>query len=237
MKKIYIPLLLIISFSFQLRDTGLSADPANYLNDIKTELTKDWPENRIINVVFHGHSVPAGYFRTPVVNTLGAYPYQVLKGLKSLYPTAVINIINTSIGGENAEKGAERFESNVMPHQPDVLFIDYALNDRSIGLEKAAEAWEKMIKIALKSNIKVILLTPSPDQRVNLSEPNNELEKHSIQIRNLATKYDIGLVDSYNLFRQKVALGENVAHYMSQVNHPNEKGHELIANEILTYFK
>ena len=25
--------------------------------------------------------------------------------------------------------------------------------------------------------------------------------------------------------------------YMSQVNHPNEKGHDLIANEILKWFK
>jgi lysophospholipase L1-like esterase len=237
MRKIYLTLLLIISFSFQSRNTGLSADPCDYLNEIKTELIKEWPENRIINIVFHGHSVPAGYFRTPIVKTLGAYPYQVLKGLKSLYPSAVINIINTSIGGENAEKGAERFESNVMPHQPDVLLIDYALNDRSIGLIRAAEAWETMIKIALARDIKVILLTPSPDQRVNLLEPNNELEKHSTQIRNLASKFNIGLVDSYELFHQKLALGEHLAHYMSQVNHPNEKGHELIANEILTYFK
>lgn len=114
MKNLFILLFIIVSMGFHTRDSSLRANPNDYLNDIKEALTKEWPANRTINIVFHGHSVPAGYFKTPTVNTLAAYPYQVLKGLKSIYPYAVINIINTSIGGENSVKGAERFESIVM---------------------------------------------------------------------------------------------------------------------------
>jgi len=33
---------------------------------LKTELQKEWPKNRAMNIVFHGHSVPAGYFKTPL---------------------------------------------------------------------------------------------------------------------------------------------------------------------------
>jgi acyl-CoA thioesterase-1 len=200
-------------------------------------MKKEWPKNRSINLVFHGHSVPAGYFKTPVVNTLEAYPYQVLRALKEEYPFAVVNIINTSIGGENSESGAKRFETEVLNHKPDVLFIDYALNDQGIGLERAKVAWEKMISIALKKGIKVILLSPSPDQRVNILETNNVLEQHTRQIKNLAEKYGVGLTDSYELFRQKVLSGESISNYMSQVNHPNEKGHALIAGAIMRYFK
>jgi hypothetical protein len=47
----------------------------NYLNEIKAELEKNWPDNRTVNIVFHGHSVPSGYAATPRVNTLGAYPF------------------------------------------------------------------------------------------------------------------------------------------------------------------
>ncbi len=226
--------LLFLFLSFQ---TSTIADPATYLNDLKTEMRKEWPKNRSINLVFHGHSVPAGYFKTPVVNTLEAYPYQVLRALKAEYPFAVINIINTSIGGENSESGAKRFESEVLVHRPDVLFIDYALNDQGIGLERAKVAWEKMISIALKKGIKVVLLSPSPDQRINILETKNVLEQHTRQIKNLAEKYGVGLTDSYELFRQKVLSGESISNYMSQVNHPNEKGHALIAGSIMRYFK
>ena len=144
------------------------ADQSGYLQEIKMELEKKWPDNRTINLVFHGHSVPAGYFKTPVVNTLDSYPFLLLQRLKVRYPHAVINIINTAIGGENSIEGEKRFESDVLTHKPDVLFIDYSLNDRGVGLENSYKAWDKMIKTALKKNIKVILLTPSPDQRIDM---------------------------------------------------------------------
>jgi len=213
------------------------AHTTEYLTNIKSELKKEWPENRTINLVFHGHSVPAGYFKTPIVNTLESYPYQLLKELKALYPYAVINIINTSIGGENSIRGEQRYESEVLTYKPDVLFIDYALNDRRVGLEKSKEAWSSMISKALEEDIKIILLSPSPDQRVQILEPQNELELHTKQIEELAKTFNIGYVDSYTQFKRKVLAGDSISSYMSQVNHPNAKGHELISKSILEYFK
>ena len=235
MKNLYLLLSFFFLSSYQPVKKEI-ADPASYLDSIKTVLQKEWPNNRTVNLVFHGHSVPAGYFKTPVVNTLEAYPYQVLKALKVAYPYAVINVINTSIGGEHSESGAKRFAADVLTHKPDVLFIDYALNDRGIGLDKAKASWEAMINQALEKNIKIILLTPSPDTSVHLSEPGNVLEKHSLQIKSLAKKYGIGLADSYAAFKQVVISGDSLNAYMSQINHPNAKGHSLITEAILKYF-
>lgn len=234
-------LLLILPLGFltysQNVKLGNSTGTANYLNDLKTELQVEWPKNRTINIVFHGHSVPAGYFKTPDVNTISAYPSLVLKEIKSIYPYAVVNVIVTAIGGENSVKGAERFETDVLIHKPDVLFIDYALNDRGVGLEKSYTAWSQMIQEAKKQKIKVILLTPSPDQSVDYNSPNNELKKHTDQIISLAIENQVGLVDSYKAFEFLYSNKKELVKYMSQVNHPNEKGHELITNEIMKYFK
>jgi lysophospholipase L1-like esterase len=213
------------------------ADPGAYLKDIKVELQKQWPKNRTINLVFHGHSVPSGYAKTPLVKTFDSYPFQVLKQLKSLYPYAVINVITTSIGGENSEQGQKRFKRDVLIHKPDVLFIDYALNDRAIGLERSKKAMEKMIKAALKKNIKVVLLTPSPDLTVDLTKDGNVLEQFTNQLIALAKKYNIGLSDSYNVFKALAESGENLKPYMAQSNHPNERGHSLIAKEIMKWFE
>jgi lysophospholipase L1-like esterase len=213
------------------------ASKASYLEKIKADMLVEWPKNRTINLVFHGHSVPAGYFKTPAVNTLGAYPFLVLKDIKSVYPLTVVNIINTSIGGENSESGLNRFESDVLTHKPDVLFIDYALNDRGMGLERAKIAWEKMIRMALEKNIKVILLTPSPDQRVDIKDDFSILDQHANQIKELAKSFQIGLIDTYALFKNQVKSGHNLVDYMSQVNHPNEKGHQMISDDIMGYFK
>ena len=237
LKHIGLLLCFPIALFGQSADATKLAAPATYLADIKAELQKTWPNNRTINLVFHGHSVPAGYFKTPTVNTLGAYPYLLLKQLKEQYPTAVINIINTSIGGENAVKGEKRFAAEVLTHRPDVLFIDYALNDIRQGLEASKIAWVKMIKAAQAAAVKVILLTPSPNQRFDILKENHDLSQHAEQVRNLAATFSTGLVDSYALFQQQVKKGKDLADFMSQGNHPNENGHALIAEGLMGYFK
>lgn len=213
------------------------AQTNDYLKEIKDELKKEWPHNRTINLVFHGHSVPTGYFRTPEVRTFDSYPFLLLKELKESYPNAVINVITTSIGGENSTQGAKRFKKDVLIHKPDVLFIDYALNDRSIGLEQSKKNLEKMIKQALKKGLKIILMTPSPDISVDFLKPGSELDLFAQQIKDLAAKYKIGVVDSYGIFKEVAAEGKDIKDYMAQSNHPNEKGHQLIADGIMEYFK
>src|SRR5690606_22906579 len=141
-----------------------SASPESYLADVKAELQKVWPKNRTINLVFHGHSVPAGYGDRHEVHTLDAYPHLLLEKLKQRYPYAPINSIVIAIGGENSIQGEVRFEKEVLSHQPDVLFIDYALNDRFQDIHRVRMAYSSMIEAALARGIKVILLTPSPDQ-------------------------------------------------------------------------
>lgn len=208
---------------------------ADYLDALKAQLQQTWPNNKTVNLVFHGHSVPAGYFITPEVNTLNAYPHLSLKKIKETYPTAVVNSIVTAIGGEQSEQGAERFKDEVLSHRPNVLFIDYALNDRSIGLKRSKIAWEKMIIDALAYGTKIILLTPTPDVKEDILSDKSPLEAHSQQIRALAKTYKVGLVDSYALFKE-VARTENLATYMAQNNHVNEKGHEVVVKAIVEFF-
>ena len=213
-----------------------AADPETYLSELRAELQKRWPDNRTINIVFHGHSVPAGYARTPFVNTLEAYPHRTLALVKDKYPNAVVNVITTAIGGEQSEQGAARFEAEVLTHRPDVLLIDYALNDRMIGLERSEAAWRRMIEAALARSVKVILLTPTPDLSEDIRSDAARLAAHAAMIRRLADEYGVGLADAYAAFRHRAEAGERIADYMSQVNHPNPRGHEVVAAEIIRWF-
>ena len=111
-----------------------AADPKAYLAHVSDLFKKEWPANRTVNIVCHGHSVPAGYFRTPAVDSPNAYPHLLFMGLKERFPVAVINVIVTAIGGENSSGGAARFEKDVLACKPDVVTIDYGLNDRGLGL-------------------------------------------------------------------------------------------------------
>lgn len=208
-----------------------SSNPS-YTDSLKKELTIQWPANRTIHLVFHGHSVPAGYFKTPDVRTFESYPMLTLMAVKAHYPHAVVNSIVTAIGGENSEQGAARFEQDVLSLKPDLLFIDYALNDRRIGLERAGKAWRLMIEKALAQGCKIILLTPTPDLKVDILDEQTDLAMHARQIRELASEYQVGLADSYRAFQELAKKGENLENYMSQFNHPNHNGHKVVAGLI-----
>ena len=227
-------------FLFVIFSTGLSkskiAEKNTYLSDFKQQLKLEWPKNRTLNIVIHGHSVPSGYGRTPAVNTLQAYPHLLLEGLKAQYPNAVINVITTAIGGEQSEQGAERFNRDVLAMNPDVILIDYALNDRYIGVERSEKAWRTMIEAALEKQIKVLLMTPTLDLIENPLDESLPLNKHSQLIRKLANEYAVGLVDAYTIFKRKAESNEQIDKYMSQSNHPNFAGHCCVAAEVLTWF-
>ena len=208
-----------------------------YLSPVLDAMALRWPQNRTINIVCHGHSVPSGYFATPLVNTFSAYPYLLHRMIKERFPYAVTNVITTSIGGENAEKGAARFETDVLPHRPDVLSIDYSLNDRSIGLEKALVSWENMICKALEKDIKVILCTPTWDNSYYQKDERwGQLIKHADQVRGLAEKYGVGLADSFKAFERHISDENDLPKYLSHTNHPTKAGHMLVAEEIAKYF-
>ena len=213
-----------------------TAAARTYLADIVALLDKAWPDNRTVNIVVHGHSVPAGYFDTPSVDTFNAYPHLLHVRLKQRFPTAVLNVIVTAIGGENSVSGATRFQRDVLPMKPDVLLIDYVLNDRSLSLEQAHQAWEQMIRQALAVGTKIILLTPTLDKRAVFYDPLDLLNQHAEQVRQLAAKFGIGLADSYKASLAALHAGVKIDELMSHVNHPNRRGHELVVAELWKWF-
>ncbi len=215
------------------------ADRRTYLREIVNLLLAQWPGNRTVNIVCHGHSVPAGYFATPMVDTFNAYPALLHRDLKHRFPFAVINVIVTAIGGEGSPQGADRFDADVLCHRPDVVTIDYGLNDRGVGLIEAEVAWRRMIEASLTRQARVLLLTPTWDNSGVVDSAGKawcDLARHADQIRRLAAEYEVGLVDSFAAFESYVAAGGDPTDLLSWSNHPNRQGHELVARELLRWF-
>jgi len=214
------------------------ASQGTYLADLVTVMNTHWPDNRCINIVCHGHSVPAGYFATPRVDSLNAYPHLLYVGLKERYPYAVINVIVTAIGGENSESGLKRFERDVLTHKPDVVTLDYGLNDRPLGVKKAKANWTRMIRLAMAAGSRVILLTPTADLTQRRGAPaaeRNPLREHAQQIRKLAAEYGLGIADSLKAFDVYCRTG-HLSDLLSWRNHPGRAGHDLVARELMRWF-
>jgi len=209
-------------------------DQAADVRRLFVELTKEWPDNRTINVVFHGHSVPAGYHQTPQVKPFESYPFMVYQGLNARFPTAVLNTITTAIGGENSVQGAARFRRDVLSHRPDLVFIDYAINDRSLPLDEVERAWRDMIRVARENHVPVVLLTPTGTQPDDLSNPRDPLSIRAELIRRLGREYELPVGDVSARWQEALDAGTPKESLLSHYFHPNEAGHHIAAAEILS---
>ena len=59
MKKVCLLMsMLLMMFSAVVQ--AQIADKKTYLADMVAEMYKKWPDNRTLNIEFHGHSVPTG---------------------------------------------------------------------------------------------------------------------------------------------------------------------------------
>lgn len=211
----------------------IGSSGAQPLELLHQSLEEKWPNNRAINLVFHGHSVPAGYHKTPEVRPFESYPHLVYKKLKEGYPHAVINVMTTAIGGEAAVSGAARFEKEVLSLRPDLIFIDYALNDRRLPIEKAERAWVEMIHVAKKAGIPVVLITPTGDKNADMNNAKDPLSQRAQMIRDLASREEVILADVSKEWVSELKNGTSQDGLLSQRNHPNLKGHQLAADTII----
>ena len=227
--KWFLPLLLASC-------TAMPAQESPLPPDLLTELKKEWPKNRTIHLVFHGHSVPAGYHETPEVKPFESYPLMAMQKIQKANPHAVINAITTAIGGEDSVKGAARFERDVLSLRPDIIFIDYALNDRRQPEAEVEKAWRSMAKAAKAKGVPVVFLTPTGARGVKIDDPTEPLEIRAAIIRKVADEEGILVADVWAAWKAELKKGTNQDSLLAQANHPNKKGHEIAARVIAGMF-
>ena len=224
----WLPLLVLAGCASHAAESPL---PPKLIQELKVA----WPKNRTIHVIFHGHSVPAGYHKTPEVKPFESYPLMAMEKIQKANPHAVMNAIVTAIGGEDSVKGAARFEKDVLSLRPDVIFIDYALNDRRMPEAQVEKAWRSMARAAKKKGVPVVFLTPTGADGARYDAPDEPLEIRAAIIRKVASEEGVPVGDV--LVAWKAALkGTRQERLLATGNHPNKRGHEIAAKVIARMF-
>lgn len=138
----------------------------------------------------------------------------------------------------------DRFESDVLAYTPDIVIIGFGTNDAHIDsnkpkgrsripLDKYENNLEYMINHLMNRGMHVILIAPNILGDKYEEFQNKRLFKYVRVVRHLAEKYKLGLVDNYKLFvNYQKKTGKSYEDLMLDGVHPNDSGHELIADEL-----
>ena len=140
---------------------------------------------------------------------------------------------------------SDRFESDVLSYQPDVVIIGFGTNDSFIDsyksggpsripLKKYEANLTHFIETLQAQKARVVLIAPGPFGKKYKSFHNERLLQYVAVVKNLAKKYKTGLVDNFNDFKKYAAdSGESVDALLLDGSHPNDKGHQMIANNLV----
>jgi lysophospholipase L1-like esterase len=127
-------LLLCSLQTFAQSDTGFRGGLPHFFNRMKM--------NDTLRVVYLGGSIT----QAP------GYRIKSANWLRSRYPEKILETFNAGVGGTGSDLGAFRLSDDVLSHHPDLVFIEFAVNDQSTDTSKVLSAMDGIIQQILAAD-------------------------------------------------------------------------------------
>ena len=179
-----------------------------------------------LTIGFFGGSITQGSLATVHEN---AYAYRVFSWWEKVFPKAKFNYVNGGIGGTTSHFGVARVFTDMLMYMPDIVVVDFSVNDDANEFFK--ETYEGLIRkiLSWESNPAIILLNNVYyDSGENAQEYHNEVGEW----------YHIPHVSIKDTVYQRMKNGEFLREELTPDGlHPNDKGHSLVAEEIIKFLE
>lgn len=93
----------------------------------------------------NGNQITVAFLGGSITQADNGWRDKVFVGLQQQYPAAVLKQINAGIGGTGSDLGVYRLDEQVLKYKPDLLFIEFAVNDFDVPREKLLKSIEGII--------------------------------------------------------------------------------------------
>jgi hypothetical protein len=96
-----------------------------------------------------GKPVVIAYFGGSITAHPGWRP-QSFKAIQEMFPQSKMTMVNASVGGTGSVVGAFRADNDLIKHRPDLVFIEFAVNDGSSAVRDPKKIWRAQEGIVRK---------------------------------------------------------------------------------------
>ena len=184
-----------------------------------------------VTIVAFGDSITAGYA------VRRGFPSFWKQMLAEKYSDAGINMVNSGISGDTSMDGLARLDWSVLSYEPDLVTINFGINDCVLGLalvEFEMNLVEMIRRIRSGPNSEILLLSSQPLE----TPPYDRLVLDYYQaVQRVAAEMDVGFVDVCGAWMARVQEGTLLSSLiLPGLDHPNEAGYRIIAEELMKLF-
>jgi lysophospholipase L1-like esterase len=99
-----------------------------------------------------GKPIKVAFLGGSITRAGGGYRDQVMTWFRSQYPSNQFEEIMAAVGGTGSDFGACRVQQHVIDHQPDLVFVEFAVNDNRWRMQFVRETMEGIVRQIWKAN-------------------------------------------------------------------------------------
>ena len=172
-------------------------------------------------------------------------------------------VVNAGVGGDHTDRARKRFEADVLSEDPDLVVIQFGINDAAVDVwkdppatgprvsrERFVENLEYFVDVLRENGTAVILMTPNPlrwsDRMFELygKPPYDPSDPRGFEapffrdyveaVRLVARRKKVPLVDIHAAYENvERESGRQAEEFLLDGIHPNDDGHALVAERLV----
>lgn len=190
---------------------------------------------KVLQKLGNGEEVTVAFLGGSITQGTGAdnencYAALTAKWLQAQYPDATVNYVNAGIGATGSYIGVHRCDSQVLSKNPDLVFIDFSVNDESQNNNINKLTYEGLIRKIWQYDTApgIICIAMTQDNGTSVQDCHGEVtEKYSVPF----ISYHDAMLDFLKTqgIEWKNISDDNI--------HPNMNGHAILSAMVTTYLQ
>ena len=190
-------------------------------------------QEKKLTIAYIGGSVTDGYGSTN--QSKNAWSAHLANHIREQYPDVELSNIKKSIGGTGSYFASFRYEREVAPIEPDLLFVEYAINDKYNGVtyDQVVKSAESIVRLANKFNPAIDIIFVLTFDSTTKDSDYDQLKAH----RDVAQYYGYpSLKMADKVYPMLAETGDDYYVYFKDGVHPNDEGYAFYGKQVIALF-
>lgn len=202
---------------------------ADYIDGNRARLAKVFKKAQAgepITVAYLGGSITQGSSAGPTT----CYAFLTTKWLEEKFPESKITYVNAGIGATGSYIGVFRTDRDVLSQDPDLVFIDFSVNDTVEHTDRNIASYDGVIRKLYTADCAPAVITVA----MTMEDGTSFQQYHSEVCR----AYDIPMISYHDAILDVIDHGHIKWTDISDDNiHPNTVGHSVLTEIITSYLQ